>query len=217
MGLTVPLPAELGPTVGLLCDRDIKRAVSQGYLFESTGFREENAKYASYEIRIGTEYQILRYEGDDVVHVPRSVPFNGSINIEPGATFLIIAEELFRVPTNIFAKITTLGQVFASGLAAENTFADPGYTGPLYITMTNVSGRTLSLKRGDPLARVEFHKFEHAPDKTHIGFNGRRKSFISAKIDTRIREMLRTKTSKELLKDMIEESLDEALQSRFAH
>jgi hypothetical protein len=82
--------------------------------------------------------------------------------------------------------------------------------------MTNVSSRILSLKRGDPLARVEFHKFQHIPERTHVGYGGRRKSFISAKLDTQVRELLRGKTAKQLLQEMINESLDEAIQSRFA-
>lgn len=216
MGLEIPLPEGVGPAVGLLSDRDIKNAVRQGYLFEQVGFTESNAKYASYEIRVGHQYEILKFEGDDVVHVPKELEDDGSIDIPPGSTFLIVAEEIFRLPTNIFAKVTTLGQVFASGLAAENTFADPGYTGPLYITLTNVSSRILSLKQGDPLARVEFHKFQHTPDRVHVGFLGRRRSFISAKLDTQVRELLRSKTAKELLQEMITESLDEALQNRFA-
>jgi deoxycytidine triphosphate deaminase len=216
MGLESPLPDGVGPVVGLLSDRDIKDAVRRGYLFEQSGFSESNAKYASYEIRVGHQYEILKFEGDDVVHVPKELADGGSIDIPPGSTFLIVAEEIFRLPTNIFAKVTTVGQVFASGLAAENTFADPGYTGPLYITLTNVSSRILSLKQGDPLARVEFHKFQHIPEKTHVGFKGRRRSFISAKLDTQVRDLLRSKTAKELLQEMITESLDEALQSRFA-
>jgi deoxycytidine triphosphate deaminase len=216
MGLESALPQGIGPSLGLLTDGDIKDAVRNGFLFEQAGFTEQNAKYASYEIRVGRQYEVLRFEGDDIVHVPKEVVQGSSIDIPPGSTCLIVAEEIFRIPTNIFAKVTTLGQVFASGLAAENTFADPGYTGPLYITMTNVSSRILSLKQGDPLARVEFHKFQHNPHRTHVGFQGRRKSFISAKLDTQVRELLRSKTAKELLREMITESLDEAIQSRFA-
>jgi deoxycytidine triphosphate deaminase len=216
VGLKVSLPQNVGPHVGLLSDGDIKAAVEAGYLLEREGFLLENAKYACYEIRVGSQYEVLKFDNDDVVHVSREIAQGQSIDIPPGATFLIIAEETFRIPTNIFAKITTVGQVFASGLAAENTFADPGYTGPLYLTMTNVSSRILSLKRGDPLARVEFHKLQNIPERTHIGYTGRRKSFISARLDTQVRELLRSKTAKELLQEMINESLDEAIQNRFA-
>jgi deoxycytidine triphosphate deaminase len=215
VGLEVSLPQNIGPQVGLLSDRDIKAAVEGGYLLEREGFIVENAKYACYEIRVGSQYEVLKFDNDDVVHVSRELGQGQTIDIPPGSTFLIVAEETFRIPTNIFAKITTVGQVFSSGLAAENTFADPGYTGPLYITMTNVSTRILSLKRGDPLARVEFHKFQNIPDRTHIGYRGRRKSFISARLDTQVRELLRSKTAKELLQEMINESLDEAIQNRF--
>jgi deoxycytidine triphosphate deaminase len=128
MGLEVPLPEDIGPAIGLLCDRDIKAAVESGYLLEREGFIVQNAKYACYEIRVGYQYEILKFEGDDVVHVTRQVGPDRLIDIPPGSTFLIVAEETFRIPTNIFAKITALGQVFSSGLAAENTFADPGYT-----------------------------------------------------------------------------------------
>jgi deoxycytidine triphosphate deaminase len=215
MGMDAPLPHDIGPSLGLLCDRDIKAAVKRGYLFEEQTFREGNAKYASYEIRVGRSFEVLRFEGEDVVHIPRELTAEASIDIPPGATYLIIAEELFRVPADIFVRITTVGQIFASGLSAENTFADPGYTGPLYVTMNNLSNRILSLKRGDPLARVEFHRFQNKPDRLHAGFQGRRKSFVSAKLDTEVRELLRGKSAKELLQEMIAESLDEAIQSRF--
>src|SRR5882762_3981083 len=104
MGLESALPQGIGPSLGLLSDGDIKNAVRNGFLFEQVGFAEENAKYASYEIRVGRQYEVLRFEGDDVVHVPKEAVQGSSIDIPPGSTFLIVAEEIFRIPTNIFAK-----------------------------------------------------------------------------------------------------------------
>lgn len=216
MGIELPLPSDIGPSTGLLTDTDIKEALSVGLLFERGTYVESNAKYCSYEIRVGSLFEVLRFEGSTISHTPCEAEPDAEIEIPPGATVLITAEEVFRMPTDVFAKITTVGQIFASGLAAENTFADPGYTGPLYITVSNISTRTLSLKRGNPLARVEFHRLSKAVQRPHPGFQGRRPSFVRASVDTKVRALLRDKTIKELLEDMVTRSVDEALHHRFA-
>lgn len=216
MGVEVPLPANMAPPLGLLTDSEIKEALRAGYLFEAGTFTESKAKYCSYEIRVGSLFELLRFDGATVSHTTFEAGEDAPIQIPPGSTVLITAEERFRIPTDIFAKVTTVGQIFASGLAAENTFADPGYTGPLYITVSNISTRTLSLKRGDPLARVEFHRLSKAVEKPHPGYQGRRPSFVGATVDTNVRELLRDKTIKELLDEMITKSIDEALHHRFA-
>jgi deoxycytidine triphosphate deaminase len=216
MGLEIPLPNDFSPPVGLLTDADIKKALAKGFLFEQGTCTEANAKYASYEIRVGGFFEILRFEGSTVSHLPREADAGSSIEISPGSTVLITAEEVFRIPTDVFAKVTTVGQIFSSGLAAENTFADPGYTGPLYITVSNISTRTLSIKKGDPLARVEFHRLAQPVEKPHLGYQGRRPSFVRAMVDTKVREMLRDKTIKELLEEMVNRSVDDALHHRFA-
>jgi hypothetical protein len=92
MGLEISLPDGVGPTLGLLCDSDIKDAVKRGYLFEQVGFTQSNAKYASYEIRVGHQYEVLKFDGDDVVHVPKELTDGRSIDVPPGSTFLIVAE-----------------------------------------------------------------------------------------------------------------------------
>ena len=211
MGLEHPLPESFLPSVGLLTDENIKTALKAEFLFEPDTYVEKNIKYCSYEIRVGRNYELLRFEGASISHTPGDTEMGKTIDIHPGATVLITAEEIFRIPTDIFAKVTTVGQIFASGLAAENTFADPGYTGPLYVTVSNISTRTLSLKTGDPLARVEFHRLSKAVRKPHPGYQGRRPTFVQATFDTKVRELLRGKTIEELLNEMVTRSVDEAL------
>jgi deoxycytidine triphosphate deaminase len=216
MGVTVRLPAIIGPAVGLLTDVDIRAALSAGFLFQDGTYAVENAKYASYEIRVGPLFEVLRFEGSMVSHLPKEIGQDDVIPIPPGATVLITAEEMFRIPTDVFAKVTTVGQIFASGLAAENTFADPGYDGPLYVTVSNISTRTLSLKKGDPLGRVEFHRLSQPVGKPHPGYQGRRPSFVRAMVDTTTMNLLRDRSIRELLDEMVSRSLDEALHQRFA-
>jgi len=209
------LPSDTSPQSGLLNDKQIKDSINAGYLFSKSSCEISNVKYATYEIRVSEDYHLVTYKDGEPTYTPKSIDETGKIIIEPGQTVKVLAKECFNIPNNIYAKINTVGQIFSAGLAAENTYADPGFNGQIYITLSNISSRRLSIKPNDPLARVEFHKLEDAVEVVHSGQTGIRKNFVTVESDGNIRELLSNKSVKELMKDMVSKSIDEAIQDRY--
>lgn len=203
------------PTSGMLNDEQISSSIEAGYLFSRETCDLKNVKYATYEIRVSDDYHLVTYKDGEPSYTPKTVDETGRIVVEPGQTVKILAKECFNIPVNIYAKINTVGQIFSAGLAAENTYADPGFHGQIYITLSNISSRRLSVKPNDPLARVEFHKLESSVRSPHTGQTGIRKNFVNVESDGNIRELLSNKTINELMKEMVTQSIDEALQQRY--
>jgi len=212
---TTILPAEISPNSGLLNDKQIRESINAGYLFQKLSCDLSKVKYATYELRVSEDYHIVTYRDGQPNFTPKTVDESGKIIIEPGQTIKVLAKESFNIPKNIYVKINTVGQIFSAGLAAENTYADQGFNGQLYITLSNISSRRLSIKPNDPLARVEFHKLESPVEVPHSGQTGIRKNFVTVEADGNIRELLNSKTIEELMRDMVAQSVDEALQDRY--
>lgn len=208
------LPDNMGPRSGLLNDRQIKAAIEENYLLSFESCDLSKVKYATYEIRVSSDFHKVTYIGGQASFTTEVVGNSNSIIIEPGQTIKVLAKEVFRIPGNIYAKINTVGQIFSAGLAAENTYADPGYHGQIYITLSNISSRRLSIKPGDPLARVEFHKIEEPVETAHSGENGIRKNFVNVETPGDVRKLLSDKPIEKLIEEMVTRSVDEALQDR---
>jgi len=170
--LNTALPEGIGQPSGLLTDGDITRAVADGFLLE--GHVAENIKYSTYELRVGS-YDILDFDADGE-HF--TTPGGEAVRLKPGETARVFAMEELRIPTNVTARVTAVGQIFSSGLAAETTFADPGYDGNFYVTLSNISSKVLTIPYGKPLARVEFYRLGRPVDQPHAGGSVRRPSFV---------------------------------------
>ena len=216
MGFHKKCPSELLTTVGVLNDEDILQLINRdsGYLFQKDTTSKKQIKQATYEIRVGQQYEILKYKTDSVIHEKIDVSGTQEISIDPGQTVRVIAMERFKIPTDIFAKATTIGQLFSAGLSAETTYADPGYEGDFYITLSNISTRTLILKSASPLARVEFHRLQRPVTNPHEGSSSRRVLKIDTHSDLAVRTGLRSKTIAGLIKEVVDLSVDDALHSR---
>jgi deoxycytidine triphosphate deaminase len=166
------LPEDISQPASILTDQEIREAVHRGYLIEEH-FNIDSAKHSSYEVHFSANAQILEYAGDRTTHRPHA-PINRMIVIPEGATVIVYSQELFRIPRNVLCHVTVLGQLFTCGLSAGSTYIDPGYSGQLYISMTNVSPMTLQLPVGSPLARVEFFRLGSPARFPHPGMTGAR-------------------------------------------
>lgn len=201
--------------IGLLADFQIKKMLKENRLFKEGTFLEDRAKYCTYEIRVGHAYERLEFSGILTKYIPMTLGDGDIVEIEPGNTIKVIAEEIFDLPNDIYARVTTVGQIFSSGLAAENTYVDPGYSGPLYLTLHNITNRTLTLKVGSPLARVEFQKLQNPVEKPHVGFKTVRENFVVAKENGDAKRVLEGRRLDELVREMIESSIDEAVHKKY--
>lgn len=165
--MTTVLPQTIGEPSSVLTDGDIRIAGEQGFLF-SGGFDAQKVKYSSYELRING-YELLTFQTtEDRWSTPHDRT-KDTVVLHPGETARVFASEVLAMPTNVMAHAIPVGQLFASGIAAEATFADPGYSGDFYVTLINLSNKTLSIAYQSPLARLEFYKLGKEVEHPHDG------------------------------------------------
>lgn len=156
---------------GFLLDSQIANAIDKGRLL--TDATKDGAKYACYELHIGRKVEQLvldshpGQQGD--LYRGKIIGDDGAFFINPGETFKLYAAESLNIPADVFALAVPVGNMYKLGLNPETTFADPGFTGPFFVTVCNYSHRVVKLVVGDPLARMFFCKLAGRPDRIHEG------------------------------------------------
>ena len=197
--------------VGMLTDTDIKQALDVLFSEHADPAR---AKYSTYEIVLDRGFQVIQYSNSGEVERLERTPEDGKISVAPGETVLVFSKEYFSLPSNVYARVNTVGQIFLAGFSAENTYVDPGFNGQISITLINNSSRVLSMVEGAPLARIEFIKLSKRPEKIHSGRKGVRESKVVPSVDLISVETYKALDFLDLIKQ-IETSINiEAIQKR---
>ena len=166
------LPETVHSGGGFLTDAQIRAAFKLGMLLKNTV--PDNAKYASYELRIGQKTVMLVSDkgiAQEKMYEETTKTYNANdtITIHPGQTIKLFAEEWLDIPANVLALALPVGNLYRLGLSPETTFADPGFTGEFWIVVCNYSGRVVDIKVGEPLARIQFIRLSSNPEKIHQG------------------------------------------------
>ena len=78
--------------------------------------------------------------------------------LPPGEFALVSTMEQFYMPLDVAATVHDKSTWARLGLAVQNTFIDPGWTGYLTLELTNHSETELILERGEPIAQLVFHQ-----------------------------------------------------------
>jgi Deoxycytidine deaminase len=167
----MPTFEEVVSSIGFLTDRSIQAAIDHGYLIEKGTCASEQIRHASYTLRLGGEVRVARARA--VVQsatkefvVKQITPNDPVLELCPGDTALLYCIERLRLPDCILGFTVARGLLFAEALAPENTYVDPGFTGSIYTTVTNISDRTVRLQYAMPIARIFFYRLtepvEHA-------------------------------------------------------
>ncbi len=103
---------------------------------------------ASYDLRVGSEYKDHRYEGKwDLGEDDR-------IKLLPGAAVIIRTKEWVHFPASAFGHVVPKVSLLQNGVSNTSSKVDPGYYGPLLITVFNLGKKTISLARGDPFCAL---------------------------------------------------------------
>jgi dCTP deaminase len=154
--------------VGTLNDIQIKEFSNQGLLI-SKGFKSENVLQACYELRASNIYydQSNGFERIDIIESNYDY-----ILIKPKQSVIIITIEELKIPHNCLGRILTKGKLFSIGLLPINTYADPGFIGNLGIIFHNNSTDYLKIKKGEPIAKIEFSLFENPVETPYSGQHG---------------------------------------------
>jgi hypothetical protein len=73
---------------------------------------------------------------------------------------------------DVLARILAKGQLFSIGIVPVNTYADPGFSGRLGITLFNASHRYLVIAPGQAIAKIEFAKLGASVSRPYSGQHG---------------------------------------------
>lgn len=158
--------AELIPQHGFLTDRQILKALGDGHLLVEGTWEEAQLRHASYTLRLGSKVEIARA---GIAATSRTKEFTvmqltqaEHVELRPGDTALLFSMEHLRFPDCVLGFTVARGLLFAEALCPENTYVDPGFNGPIYTTVTNVSGRVIRLDYGMSIARLFFFRLSES-------------------------------------------------------
>jgi deoxycytidine triphosphate deaminase len=152
--------AELIPQTGFLTDRQILIGLGEGYLLEKGTWEQAQLRHASYTLRLGERVAIAR--AANLAHPNREFTLvnltqaEPRLEVRPGDIALLYSKEYLRLPDCVLGFTVARGLLFAEALSPENTYVDPGFTGPIYTTVVNVSNRVVYLDYGMSLTRLFF-------------------------------------------------------------
>lgn len=102
----------------------------------------EGASNISYDLRVGGSY--LDHRDTE----PRTLAAGQKISISPGMAIIIETKEHVHFPKTLFGQIVPKVEWLQKGLANTPTKIDPGYNGPLAVTVFNHGSRTVTLEPG---------------------------------------------------------------------
>lgn len=105
----------------------------------------------SYDLRVGNEYRghhdAEKTElGDD-----------GVLVLHPGNAVLIQSEEVVFLPRKLFGYIVPKVSLLQKGITNTLSKVDPGYNGPLIVTLFNLGKSDLRLKRRESFCSIVLH------------------------------------------------------------
>ena len=153
---------------GTLVDSDIKTLAEAGELIRR-GYHPEGVKQACYELHASDTFYNTRASDEERRIVVSSG--NGYI-LHPHTYVTCIVEESIQLPSNVLARVLTKGQLFSVGILPVNTYADPGFEGRLGITLCNVSHRSVIIRPGEAIAKIEFSVLPKSVERPYNGQHG---------------------------------------------
>jgi deoxycytidine triphosphate deaminase len=163
------LPEDIGCPGGILTDGNISQAVDKGYLIKKEVFEDSCVRHCSYALRVG-RYEVLSPEVDrvDGYYKPTDRPA-GCVTLRPRETTKVWSHERVVVPRNVTCRVDIVHQISAAGIMAGSPFADPGFSGHVFVTLHNTTDRVLTITEGSPLMRIDFTKLGQPVDEAHPG------------------------------------------------
>jgi deoxycytidine triphosphate deaminase len=117
--------------------------------------RESNV---SYDLRVGDEYRDHRDQGK------RDTGDIGEIVLYPQSAVIIQTLEHVYPPRSRFAYIVPKVSLLQKGISNTSSKVDPGYPGPLLITVFNLGKTIVKLRRGEKFCTIVFHDVAYPED-----------------------------------------------------
>ncbi len=109
---------------------------------------------ATYDLRVGKKYR------DHQDRDPKELVERGTITLSPGAAFIIETEEEVHLPSTMFGYVVPKVKLLQDGVSNTLSKVDPGYHGPLVVTVFNLGKKAVTLRRLDPFCALAIHRVE---------------------------------------------------------
>lgn len=157
--------------VGFLTDSHIEALLNDKKPIVPNTWEKASIRHASYTLRIGDRVEIAHASKANIDErrdfLVRDLRPGEYVELSPGDTAKLYSIEILDLPDDILAFTVARGLLYVEALVPENTYADPGFEGTLFTTVTNLSNRVVRLKYGDPIARAFFF---HLAEPVHESF-----------------------------------------------
>jgi deoxycytidine triphosphate deaminase len=184
---------DLGIPQGFLTDAHLTLALDNQSLIVPGSWDAKCIRHASYTLRLGTKVEIASAsranleEGRDFF--VRDLHGGDHFDLMPGDTAKLYSTEMLRIPDCVMGLTVARGLMFFEALIPENTYVDPGFNGPLYTTVTNLSHRIVRLHHNDPIARLFLYRLSEPVHQSYQqgaakGLSQRLESFRATKFGT---------------------------------
>jgi len=105
----------------------------------------------SYDLRVGNEYRGHR-DADKT-----ELTDKGKLVLHPGNAVLIQSEEVLFVPRTLFGYVVPKVSLLQRGVTNTLSKVDPGYNGPLIVTLFNLGKNDLCLERNQAFCSIVLH------------------------------------------------------------
>lgn len=142
-----------------------KRVSEDKLLIEN--FQEKSLTPVGYDLRIGPECLRIRKKLERI-----NLPSKAVLKLEPGDIAVILTEEYIGMPRSKWYSGQLLSRVTIAekGISHISTTLDPDWKGQLWITVTNLSKRSVEFRQGERLCTMMLFKNE-APSEKDCGKN----------------------------------------------
>src|ERR1051326_1589055 len=144
--------------------------------FDTSDPANQNS-YVTYDLRVGPR---IRYHSQeqpqDLLEIGKS-----SFLLRAKEAVIIQTEEYVHFPRSIFGHIVPKVSLLHKGISNTSSKVDPGYEGPLYITVFNLGKEAVELYRGDPFCCLYLLSLSHIDESVH--YNKHIKMTLSRRID----------------------------------
>jgi deoxycytidine triphosphate deaminase len=140
----------------------------------------KNTSNVSYDFCVGDKFR------SHLENTPRQIPNGGAITLHPGSALIIETREYVHLPRSMFGIIAPKVSLLQQGLSTTFSKVDPGYHGPLLITLFNLGQTTRILRKGDSFCAFSLIK---VIDRAELYEQGPKQ--LDARIDQRLRDRVR--------------------------
>lgn len=143
-------------------------------------FDEKRLRGACYNLRVGRFVWLHPYKDDKGALVSSQTPLDGELKpsgrvfrIPPGAVACVLTEETVFVDEGIAGMFHSKVDMVTKGFSHISTTLDPGWIGPLLVTMHNCRAEPIDLWQGETFVKMSLHKLAKVTCQKHNNPAGR--------------------------------------------